>query len=129
MARIEKFEDIHAWQKARVLAKDVYLVSKSNFNNDFAFKDQIRRACGSVMDNIAEGYERGGKREFIQFLSVAKASAGEVRSQLYRALDMGYIDDDVFNDFYERSNEVGKMIKGLISYLQDTDFKGLKFKS
>ena len=92
MARIEKFEDIEAWQQARQLAKAVYAVtSEGKFAHDFGLRDQIQRAAVSVMSNIAEGFERGGVREFIQFLFIAKGSAAEAQAQLYMALDVGYI--------------------------------------
>lgn len=129
MATIQKFEDITAWQKAKELAKRVYEITKNtSFAKDFDLKSQIRRASGSVMDNIAEGFERGGTNEFIQFLVIAKASAGEVRSQLYRALDQEYISQFQFDEIYALSNDIGKMISGLVAYLNKTTIKGEKFK-
>jgi four helix bundle protein len=130
MASIEKFEDLEVWQKARELSKNIYLItSKELFAKDFELKNQIRRSGGSVMDNIAEGFERGGRGEFIQFLAIAKGSAGEVRSQLYRALDQQYINQETFNELYQSSNNIGKMISRLISYLNRSDFKGEKYKN
>jgi four helix bundle protein len=130
MASIEKFEDLEVWQKARELSKNIYLItSKELFAKDFELKNQIRRSGGSVMDNIAEGFERGGRGEFIQFLAIAKGSAGEVRSQLYRALDQQYINQETFNELYQLSNNIGKMISRLISYLNRSDFKGEKYKN
>lgn len=96
MATIKTFEDIGAWQKARILSKQVFeLTLTGSFSKDYALRDQINRSMGSVMDNIAEGFERGGTREFIQFLSIARGSAGEVRSQLHRALDRKHLDREV----------------------------------
>src|SRR5579872_6629495 len=98
MSKIEVFEDLIAWQKARALDKEVFsVVNSSGIAKDFGLKDQILRSSGSVMDNIAEGFERSGKREFIQFLAIAKASCGELRSQFYRAVDRKYITTDDFD--------------------------------
>ncbi|HQO65044.1 MAG TPA: four helix bundle protein, partial [Syntrophorhabdus sp.] len=98
MAKIEKFEDIEAWEKARRIAKNVYAACRQvEFSRDFGLRDQMQRAAVSIMSNIAEGFERGTNKEFIQFLFIAKGSAGEVRSQLYLALDLGYINQDVFD--------------------------------
>lgn len=130
MAEIKKFEDIAAWQKARILSKAIY--ERSNlkpFNSDFDLKSQIRRSSGSVMDNIAEGFERGGRLEFIQFLSISKASSAEVRSQLYRALDQNYITKQDFNELYTLSEEISKMLSSFISYLNKTEVMGEKFKN
>ena len=100
MARIEKFEDIEAWQRARQLAKAVYAVtSEGKFAHDFGLRDQIQRAAVSVMSNIAEGFERGGVREFIQFLFIAKGSTAEVQAQTYMAPDVGYIKQNNSNAF------------------------------
>ena len=129
MATIKKFEDITAWQQARILSKSIYeLTNVKPFSNDFDLKSQIRRASGSVMDNIAEGFERGGRIEFIQFLGISKASAAEVRSQLYRAQDQDYISKETFEELYKLSDDVGKMIGGLMSYLNKSDIKGEKYK-
>jgi four helix bundle protein len=92
MATIERYEDIQGWQRARELTKFIYAITKQEaLARDFSLKDQIRRAAVSVMSNIAEGFERGGRAEFIQFLSIAKSSAAEVQSQLYVALDQEYV--------------------------------------
>ena len=129
MATIEKFEDLEVWQKSRILSKEIYFKSsKGNFAKDFDLRNQARRSSGSVMDNIAEGFERGGKGEFIQFLGIAKGSNGELRSQLYRAFDNDYINKTEFESLYLKSEEISKMIKGLISYLNKTEIKGLKYK-
>ena len=128
MSTIRTFEDLDIWQKARQFARNVYeQTSDGSFAKDFSLKDQINRSSGSVMDNIAEGFERGGNREFITFLGYSKASAGESRSQLYRALDRKHIDEKTFNDLKEEALSLGKMIGGFMSYLQKSDMKGSKF--
>ena len=114
MGRIERFEDLIAWQKARVLTKEVYeLTRKQPFAKDFGLCGQIQRAVVSIMSNIAEGFERGGRAEFHQFLVVAKASCAEVRSLLYVALDIGYINSEDFNKVSDLALEVGRIIGGL----------------
>ncbi|MBI4358121.1 MAG: four helix bundle protein [Candidatus Omnitrophica bacterium] len=129
MATLKRFEDIEAWKKARVLTKKVYAVSKNgSFAKDFALRDQIRTAAISIMANIAEGFERGGSKEFIQFLSMAKASSAEVRSHLYVTLDQSYLDESTFRELYSLSNEINRIISGLMSYLSDSKVKGRKFK-
>jgi four helix bundle protein len=113
------FEDIEAWQKARRLVCDVYRVSgEARFGQDFGLRDQVRRAAVSVLSNIAEGFERGGRGEFIRFLSIAKGSAGEVRAQLYVALDQSYIGRETFDELVARATEVGRMIGGLMGHLR-----------
>lgn len=129
MATIKKFEDITAWQQARVLSKCIYNITNTKpFSSDFDLRSQIRRAGGSVMDNIAEGFERGGRIEFIQFLGISKASAAEVRSQLYRALDQDYITKETFDELYKLSDDIGKMIGALMAYLNKSEIKGEKYK-
>lgn len=114
MAKIERFEDLEAWKLARELARTVYRVSSvGEFARDFALRDQIRRAAVSILSNIAEGFERGGDKEFLQFLATAKGSCGEVRSQLYVALDQLYIDDEQFKSVSGEALEVSRMISGL----------------
>lgn len=128
MATLQRFEETKSWQKARELAKLVYEVSASgNFATDFGLKNQIRRAGGSVMDNIAEGFERGGKGEFIQFLGIAKGSTGEVRSQLYRAFDQNYITQETFDSLYLLSEDISRLITNFIAYLNRSDLKGNKY--
>ena len=130
MATIKSFEDILAWQKARILADKIYvLINEGSFRTDFKLRDQINSASGSIMDNIAEGFERDGKREFIQFLSIAKGSAGEVRSQLYRALDRHHITELAFNELKEEATVISKLISKFMSYLNESDFKGTKYVS
>jgi four helix bundle protein len=129
MATIRSFEDIEAWQRARTLSKEIFeLTLMGSFAKDFSLRDQINRASGSVMDNIAEGFERGGTREFIQFLSIAKGSAGEVRSQLYRALDRKHLEENQHSRLMEQIKAVSKMITGFIAYLRESNIKGIKFQ-
>ncbi len=128
MSKIEKFEDLRVWQKAREVNLQIYKLSNNRtFSKDFGLKDQIRRASVSILSNIAEGYERNGNKEFCQFLSIAKASAGEVRAQLYIAKDLEYISDAEFTEVVSRLLEISKMISGLMSYLKTTEMKGSKF--
>jgi four helix bundle protein len=129
MARIETFEDIAAWQKARELVRLVYRVTKSGeFSRDFGLRDQIRRAAVSIMSNIAEGFGRGGDKEFTQFLSTAKGSVAEVQAQLYVALDAGYIDKATFGELYALADETARLIAGFMRYLQQSTLKGSKYK-
>ena len=112
--KISRFEDLIAWQKARTLTRQIYVISrKGNFGNDRALASQIQRASTSIMSNIAEGFDRGGNREFHHFLVIAKGSCAEVRSQLYIAFDAGYLDQSEFNDLLQRAEEVGRIIGGL----------------
>ena len=114
MAKIEKFEDLIAWQKARQLAGNVYSVTNiGKCARDFKFCGQIQSAAISVMSNIAEGFERNRPAEFHQFLSIAKGSCGEVRSLLYAALDIGYIEEEHFNKLKADAEEVGRIVNGL----------------
>ncbi len=129
MATFKCFEDIEAWKLARELCILVYKVtSKGEFAKDFGFKNQIRDSSGSSMDNIAEGYERDGTKEFINFLSISKASAAEVRSQAYRALDVGHISKDEFQEIFNLAERVGKADFGLMNYLKNCELKGIKWK-
>lgn len=129
MAKIERFEDLISWQKARELNRLIYKASNNGaFAKDFGLRDQLRRASVSVMSNIAEGFERGGDKEFIQFLSTAKGSSGEVRAQLYAALDQSYLTSAEFKELSERSVEVSRLISGFMTYLRRSDLRGNKFK-
>lgn len=130
MATITKFEDISAWAKSRELSKEIYaIINKNNeFNSNQALTWHIMKTVGSIMDNIAEGYERGGNREFIQFLAIAKGSSAELRSQLYRAFDLELTSGSELSVFNTSSTEISKMINGLIKYLKSSDKKGYKFK-
>jgi len=129
MTTFQSFEEIEAWQKSRELNREIYAFSKEGpFSKDFGLRDQIRRASVSIMSNIAEGFERGGTGEFVQFLSIAKGSAGEVRSQLYVAVDQGYISKETFDRLFALATETSRMIGGLINYLRKTDVRGTKYK-
>ncbi len=130
MATFKRFEDIGAWQKGRVLANAVYKASNSGrFARDFGLRDQIRRAAVSVVSNIAEGFERGGNKEFMQFLSLSRGSCGELATQLYLAADQQYITAAEFHLLYAQASEVNRMLSGLINYLQKATIKGVKFRA
>lgn len=129
MATIKRFEDLDIWKDSRKLYKDIFVLSKENgFNNDYRFKSQNLSSSGSIMDNIAEGFERDGNNEFRQFLAIAKGSCGETRSQLYRAFDFGYISKESANKLIEEYQNLSGKIKNFIVYLQNSDYKGNKFK-
>jgi four helix bundle protein len=120
MATVKQFEDLHVWQEARGLVNEVYKVTKQGaFRRDFSLRDQITRAAVSSMSNIAEGFERGSRREFIQFLNVAKGSTGEVRSQLYVALDQEYVDQKMFEKLRGSALAVSRRLAKFIRYLED----------
>ena len=111
MAKVEQFEDLVAWQKARALNKRVYEITRQGaFARDYGLSGQMQRASISVMSNIGEGFERGTLTEFHQFLSIAKSSCAEVRSQIYAALDIGYISEEVFYELLQQAHEVGRII-------------------
>ena len=129
MGTFKSFEEIEAWRKARELIREIYNVSKrGDFSKDFALRDQIRRAGISIMSNIAEGFDRGGTKEFFQFLAIAKGSTGEVRTHLYIACDQEYLTKAEFDNLLSLSLEVSRMIAGLMTYLQKTKIKGSKYK-
>ena len=128
MAKITRFEDIQAWQKARLLTNAIYqMTAHGEFARDFGLRDQIRRAGVSSMSNIAEGFEREGNREFIQFLTHSKGSTGEVKSQLYVALDARFVSQREFDDVYHLADETGRLIGGFMNYLRTSDYRGRKF--
>ncbi|WP_106791794.1 four helix bundle protein [Aquimarina sp. Aq78] len=129
MATIKRFEDLEIWQEARRLSKEIILLSKTTgLENDYKLKDQIKGSSGSVMDNIAEGFERDGNIEFRQFLSIAKASSGETRSQLYRIFDSGYIEEKALKILVNDYETLSRRISGFISYLNKKEFRGVKYK-
>jgi four helix bundle protein len=129
MATIQKFEDLEIWQLARTLSRDIFVLSQTGkLSKDFTLKDQMNRSSGSIMDNIAEGFGRGSRLEFIQFLSFSTGSADELKSQLYRCLDKEYINNESFENLYERTNAVYKKVNGFIKYLNTSLVKGTKFK-
>lgn len=130
VATFRKFEEIQCWQKARELTARVYHMSRrDSFSRDFGLKDQIRRASVSIMSNIAEGFDRDGTAEFVQFLSMAKGSAAEVRCQLYVAADQGYIDENELGELTTLATQTGAMTAGLITYLRRSGYKGTKYKA
>jgi four helix bundle protein len=114
MGKIEKFEDLIAWNKARELTREIYKTTRKDaLVRDFGLSGQLQRAAVSIMSNIAEGFERGGRAEFHQFLSMAKGSCAEVRSELYVAFDIGYIEKDTFRELLNKAEEVGRIVGGL----------------
>ncbi|MEK6781278.1 MAG: four helix bundle protein [Bacteroidota bacterium] len=128
MAKVSCFENLEVWQKAREFSQLIHETSnKGTFKKDFSLKDQINRSVGSIMDNIAEGFERGGNKEFIQFLSYSKGSSGEVRSQLYRALDKAHIEQLEFDFLKSKSIELSKQLSGFMSYLKTSEMRGVKY--
>ncbi len=130
MATIQKFEDLEVWQLARTLCKKIYpLTFVQPIVKDFRFKDQIRGSCGAIMDNIAEGFGRGSRLEFINALTIAKGEADELKSQLYRGLDVHYFSASVFDELYQLAELIAKKIGSLISYLNKANIKGQKFNN
>lgn len=128
MATVKQFEDLDIWKLSRILCDDIQkIANRTELRKDFKLYNQIDGSSGSVMDNIAEGFERNGNKEFIQFLSISKASCGETRSQLYRVLDRGYITKEEFDSLKEQTLVLGKMIGGFMNYLKKSDFKGSKY--
>ena len=128
MATWSRFEDLPIWQEARILAKDVYrLTSTEPFSKDYRFCGQIRAAIGSVMDNIAEGFEKENNKEFVQFLYIAKGSCGEVRSQLYRAKDVDFISNEDYIKYTERAQNLSISISNFIKYLKSSDISGMRY--
>jgi four helix bundle protein len=129
MATVKRFEDLEIWQEARKLSKDIIrIANETDLKNHFRLRDQIKASSGSVMDNIAEGFERDGNLEFRQFLSIAKGFAGESRSQLYRVFDNDYITIDELQKLTSEYEVLSRKIANFINYLNKKDFKGVKFK-
>lgn len=129
MATITKFEDLEIWKEARRLSYVIFhYTNEELFAKDFRFRDQIRAAAGSIMDNIVEGFERSSRLEFINFLSYSNGSFGEVKSQLYRAKDQQYIKEEQFMESYAAHDKLASNIAGFISYLNQSEVKEQKFK-
>jgi len=129
MAVLKRFEDLEIWQLARELCKEIFRVTcYESFSKDLRLRDQLRSSSGSIMDNIAEGFERGGNKEFAQFLSVSKGSCGELRPQLYRILDYGYISENEFNVLTKKTIFLSQSIAGFMNYLKQSAMKGSKYK-
>ena len=130
MTDIHKIEDLRIWQNARLICKTVYtLTRKEEFEKDYRFVQQFRAAAGSIMDNIAEGYGRGGNKEFIQFLSIARGSCQEVLSQLYRAYDVEYITEEEFTNNKYLLNTTSVMIHNMIEQIKKSSIKGTKYNT
>jgi len=129
MSTWNSFEDIDIWQLARAFCKDIHRITQyDGLKKDYRLKDQITGSSGSIMDNIAEGFERGGNKEFIQFLSISKGSAGESRSQLYRIYDCDYITEKEFLELKQKISMISGKLSNLIKYLKQSEFKGIKYK-
>ena len=129
MATIKRFEDIISWQKARELCKVVgAFIDEGKFKRSYKFINQIESSSGSIVDNIAEGFERGGNKEFSHFLYISKGSCGEFRSQLYRALDRNYLTQPEFDLLCDHAKEIIVLLQKLIDYLHKSELKGSKFK-
>lgn len=129
MATVKKFEDLEIWQLSRILCKEVYqIIEESNLKNNYRLCNQIDGSSCSIMDNIAEGFERNGNKEFIQFVSIAKASCGETRSQLYPVFDRNFISKEKFEILIEQTETLSKRIGAFINYLKNSELKGSKYK-
>jgi four helix bundle protein len=129
MATIERFEDIISWKEARKLNQILgKLIDDGKFKRSYRLINQIEGAAGSVMDNIAEGFERSDNKEFVQFLYIAKGSCGELRSQLYRALDRNYISEKEFDELSSHTKKISSLIQNFITYLENSELKGIKYK-
>ncbi|AZQ44928.1 four helix bundle protein [Nonlabens ponticola] len=128
MAHYKSFEELEIWQRARIICDDVYnLYLVSDLQKDYGLWNQINKSSGSIMDNIAEGFDRDGNREFIQFLSISKASCGEAKSQLYRCFDRKYLEPQEFEDIKRKMEECKAQIAGFMKYLKNSDRKGNKY--
>lgn len=130
MATFKKFEEIEAWQLSRSLCEMIYeFINRAEFSRDYKLRDQINGSSGSIMDNIAEGFERGGNNEFVNFLRYSKGSSGETRSQLYRALSRNYISIVDFEVAYGLAENIACKNQSLITYLQNSNFVGPNYKN
>lgn len=128
MTTIKRFEDFKIWQLAREICQNVFeIITKTPLSNDYKLRDQINGSSGSIMDNIAEGFERNGKNEFKQFLAIAKGSCGETRSQLYRAFDRKYVNREQLVEIIEKTISLTKMLGAFIKYLNNSKYKGIKY--
>ncbi len=128
MGKAKTFEDLSIFQSARDLCKEVYTITKSDeFQKDIRFVQQIHASVGSVMDNIAEGFEREGNKEFINFLYIAKGSCGEVRSQIIRASDVGFIDNETAKHLYNNCIDLSKAISVFIKSIKSSNYLGSKY--
>ncbi|MGH7870850.1 MAG: four helix bundle protein [Candidatus Binatia bacterium] len=126
--QIKNFEDLEIWKDARHLTREIYSLSMApKFSKDFALRDQMRRAAVSIMSNIAEGFERGGNQEFVQFLYIAKGSCGELRSQLFVALDQEYVDQKIADNLLIILKRLSVMVKHLIDHLKRSGLRGPKY--
>ena len=130
MSSVKDFEELAIFQKARELSKKIYLATnREGFKSDYRFVQQIRAAAGSIMDNIAEGFERGGNKEFLNFLYIAKGSCGEVRSQLIRANDVGYLSKEEYEELYAESRKLSAAIMNFIKEIKSSEMVGAKYKA
>ena len=128
MATIRRFEDLEIWQLSRKLCQVIHsYIDRKEFAKDYKLVNQINGASGSVMDNIAEGFDRGSRKEFLNFLGIAKGSCGETKSQLYRAVDRKYISENDFQSAYAVADEINRKIYGLMKYLNSSETKGQKY--
>ena len=129
MATVKSFEELEIWINARKICADIFTIKQNtDLKTDFKLYNQLNGSSGSIMDNIAEGFERNGNREFIQFLAISKASCGETRSQLYRVLDRNYISQEQFKVLYDKLFLLSRQISSFINYLQKSELKGTKYK-
>jgi four helix bundle protein len=129
MATIQQFEKLEVWQLAQKICHRIYpLPFKESISTDFRYKDQIRGTCGSIMDNIAEGLGRGSKHKFVNCLTTAKGEAEEIKSQLYRGSDVGFLTETLFHELYAEADLLVKKISAFIHYLNHSNFSGQKFK-
>lgn len=129
MAAFKKFEDMEVWKKPMILTRMIYqITNQPSFSKDYYLVNQIRRSAISIPSNIAEGMERDGNKELINFLYIAKGSCGELRCQLYIAKDQQYLQAESFQEMYNLATEISYSLNKLIKYLQESDFKGIKYK-
>jgi len=130
MPTILKFEELEIWKQARSLSLKIFrFTQREIFVKEYKFKDQIKSSAGSVMDNVAEGFERSSRLEFVNFLGIAKGSCGEVRSQLYRAMDQKFITESEFNEVYIQYEGLSAGITAFMNYLNQSDIRGQKFRN